>query len=71
MSDVERLMARIDALEARSAHQERTIEELNQAVIDQWKLIDGLKRQVGELKDRIREAADATPTGPEPPPPHY
>jgi SlyX protein len=65
--------ARIEALEVRVAYQDQMIEDLNQTVIAQWKQIDGLKRQLNELLDRVQEVEDNTggPSAPEPPPPHY
>jgi len=70
MSDFE---ARIEALEVRVAYQDQVIEDLNQAVIDQWKKIDALRRQLNELLDRVQEVEDSAsgPRAPEPPPPHY
>lgn len=70
MSDLE---ARIEALEVRVAYQDQVIDDLNQAVIDQWKKIDALKRQLNELLDRVQEVEDNSggPRAPEPPPPHY
>jgi len=70
MSDLE---ARIEALEVRAAYQDQVIEDLNQAVVDQWKKIDALKRQLNELLDRVQEVEDSAPgpRAPEPPPPHY
>ena len=65
--------ARLDALEIRIAHQDATIEELNSAVTDQWKLIDQLKRQIARLNDRVEAteaAANAAPAAHKPPP-HY
>jgi len=69
MSELE---GRIEALEVRVAYQDQVIEDLNQTVIAQWKLIDSLKRQFNELLDRVQEVEDSSvPRGPEPPPPHY
>ena len=69
MSDLE---ARIDALEMRVAYQDQVIEELNQTVIAQWKLIDALRRQMGEVLDRVQEVEDhAGGSAPDRPPPHY
>ena len=36
-SDIETLVARIDTLETRLAFQDETIEDLNKAVVEQWK----------------------------------
>jgi SlyX protein len=73
MSDLEALVARIDALEVRVAYQDQVIEDLNQTVIGQWKKIDSLRRQLGDLVDRVQEVEDNAggPSAPEPPPPHY
>jgi SlyX protein len=70
MSDADGVNARIDALEMRVAYQDQVIEDLNQAIIDQWKQIDGLKRQLAELLDRVQDVEDG-PAAPERPPPHY
>ncbi|MCW5691921.1 MAG: SlyX family protein [Pseudolabrys sp.] len=71
MDDFAALNARLVALEMDRAHQERVIEDLNEAVTAQWKLIEQLKREVERLADQVREAAVATPGEAEPPPPHY
>lgn len=67
------LAARIEDLESRAAFQERTIEELNEMIAAQWKVIDRLGRQVDRLKaeldESLGERAGLPPA--EPPPPHY
>jgi len=70
MSDGDSVNARIDTLEMRVAYQDQVIEDLNQAIIDQWKQIDGLKRQLAEILDRVQEVEDGS-AAPERPPPHY
>ncbi len=62
--------ARLDALEIRIAHQDRTIAELNEVVAEQWKTIDLLSRRVAALIEEFRNA-EPRREGPEPPPPHY
>ena len=62
--------ARIDALEAHCAHQDRTITELSDALAAQWRQIDALTREVLRLRDELRSITPARTT-PEPPPPHY
>ena len=65
-------VARIEALEIRIVHQDRTIEDLNAAVTEQWKRIEGLTKQVERMTDRLQRVEDNAPSGePEPPPPHY
>jgi SlyX protein len=73
MTDPDAVQARIEALEVRVAYQDKVIEDLNQAVIDQWKKIDALRRQLNEVLDRVQEVEDssASSRAPEPPPPHY
>jgi SlyX protein len=73
MTDHDAVQARIEALEVRVAYQDKVIEDLNQTVIDQWKKIDGLRRQLNEVLDRVQEVEDhpGGPSAPEPPPPHY
>ena len=73
MTDPDALNARIEALEVRVAYQDQVIEDLNQTVISQWKQIDSLRRQFGDLVNRVQEVEDNTggTATPEPPPPHY
>ena len=71
VSDGDHVNARIDALEMRVAYQDQVIEDLNQAIIDQWKQIDGLKRQLAEILDRVQDVEDGSTAAPERPPPHY
>jgi len=64
---------RLDKLETTIAFQEQAIEDLNKTITAQWAEIAALKRQIGNLGERVREIADnpALQEGPEPPPPHY
>ena len=71
MSELEPLVARIDALEMRVAYQDETIETLNSTITDQWKRIDELLGQIARLNDRLSEAEDRTPASPPEKPPHY
>ena len=72
MTDAKTL-SRIEALETRIAHQERTIEVLNTSVTEQWEQIDRLTKQVARMADRLQRVEDTVPSSdaPEPPPPHY
>jgi SlyX protein len=73
MDDIDTLRSRIEALEIARAHQERTVEDLSEALAAQWKQIEGLTRQVARLSDQVQEAQAAAGgrDAPEPPPPHY
>lgn len=71
MTETEILAQRIDALEAHIAHQDRTIEDLNAAITDQWKQIEELDYRLSRLADELREVESGVSGEPEPPPPHY
>ena len=62
---------RIDALEARIAYQDDTIETLNTTITEQWKQLDALTRQVAALNDRLQEAEARSPGPSNERPPHY
>lgn len=63
--------ARIDALETRIAYQDQTIEELNDALTEQWKTIDLLVKKVAMLEDQVRSGTYIADPASEKPPPHY
>ena len=72
MSGAAELASRIQALEIQIAHQDSTIEALNQALTAQWQQIDALTRQMTQLTDRIAAAEQSLPAAPgNEPPPHY
>lgn len=71
MSDLNALSERVDALEARIAYQDDTIETLNATITAQWKQIDTLTRQVAALNDRLQEAEAHAPGPANERPPHY
>jgi len=60
-------------LQTRLAFQEDTIEQLNGVVIGQQQAIDDLRREVGELRQRVLDLKRNLPEGPQDntPPPHY
>jgi SlyX protein len=63
---------RLTELEIRTAEQERTIEELSDALAAQWKTIDALQRQLKRLSDRLETVEDNVKTDiPVTKPPHY
>ncbi|MGQ0683964.1 SlyX family protein [Bradyrhizobium sp.] len=71
MSELQGLSERVDALEARIAYQDDTIETLNATITTQWKQIDALTRQLAALNDRLREAEARAPGPANERPPHY
>jgi SlyX protein len=72
MNDAETVNARIEQLETRIAYQDRTIEELNKSVTEQWTQIEALGKQVERMVARLQDVEDnASPRAAEPPPPHY
>lgn len=58
--------SRLTDLEVRYSHLERQLDELNQVVFEQQKLIDGLLRQVRSLRTRLEGDEH-----PDEKPPHY
>jgi len=61
--------ARIDELEQRMAHQEKSISDLNEMVTAQWRKIEALERQIKRLGDEMQDVAQgAVPVDR---PPHY
>jgi SlyX protein len=71
MNELKALNERVDALEARVAYQDDTIETLNEAITAQWKQIDALTRQLAALNDRLQQAEAQTPAPANERPPHY
>jgi len=71
MSERQGLSERVDALEARIAYQDETIETLNATITSQWKQIDALTRQLAALSDRLQEAEARAPGPANERPPHY
>ena len=45
---------RIDEIETRLAHQEKTISELNDVVLDQWRMIEALARQLSRMNEEMQ-----------------
>lgn len=70
MASDKELEERLVNIETAIAIQERTIEDLNQVVIEQGKLIDTLKKQSRYLLTRLEEET-VKPLSEETPPPHY
>ena len=68
---IDRQAARIDTLEAHIAHQDRTIEELNEVVLLQRDELARLERRLGKLMSRVDALEAAAPLPDNAPPPHY
>jgi len=69
MSDIE---MRVMELEIKNAHQEDTIERLNQIIIEHQTSIDNMIRHLQQLRDKVSNLQESnTKEAPEPPPPHY
>jgi len=64
---------RITEVEIRLTHIEDTLDVLNQAIIDQHKLIDQLQLQISILEKKSKAAATSNIAheSEETPPPHY
>lgn len=72
MTETKNLTDRIEALEIRAAHQDRTIEDLNDVIADQWREIEKLRRLIARIDDQIAAVEHLARNGDkEPPPPHY
>lgn len=64
---------RIDELEQRYMHQEKTIQELNEIVSRQELVIELLRREINEMKEQSLLVAPSMvrDSDQEKPPPHY
>ena len=62
--------ARLDALEERIAHQDKTIVDMSDVIASQWRTIETLQRHVAALREEVRNSGPQR-ANPEPPPPHY
>jgi SlyX protein len=61
--------ARIEDLETRVAHHEKTISDLNEMVLAQWRKIEVLERQVTRLGNEMQDVSSLSV--PVDKPPHY
>lgn len=68
--NIDDIVARLEALEAHLAHQDRIITDLNEVVTTQYRKIDRLERLIERLRESMLSLAPQR-DGPEPPPPHY
>lgn len=60
-------------LETRLTYQEAALQELNDVIVRQQKMLDSLGAQLESVRQQMRVQAqfDVLPTSQEPPPPHY
>ena len=62
---------RIQVLEEKFEYQERTIDALNEVIIEQQTQLNALEEQILRLQALIAAIEDNPKGGEEPPPPHY
>lgn len=73
MNQFDYLIARMDELETKVAFQENTIEQLNQALIEQQFIIDKMQLQLRYLAQKQKDVqpSNIATQAEETPPPHY
>jgi len=64
------LVSKMDTLEMRIAHQDRTINELNDIVTEQWRKIEMLERKIAQVLEEVQNL-DSARSAEDKPPPHY
>jgi SlyX protein len=65
------LEQRIDELEMRVAHQDKTIAELNEVITEQWKKFEALERQLRRLGEELQALEPSEGPAANQKPPHY
>ena len=60
---------RLNEVERRLAHQEKTISELNEVVLAQWRRIEALERQLSRMNEEMQNLDSGSV--PVDKPPHY
>ena len=73
MNQFDYLIARMDELETKVSFQENTIEQLNQALIEQQFIIDKMQLQLRYLAQKLKDVqpSNIATQAEETPPPHY
>jgi SlyX protein len=73
MPDKAELEQRLADLEARYAHQEQTLNDLSDTTVEQWDVIEALKRRLEQLQNRLSsvEQGDHQSSSENEKPPHY
>ncbi len=68
----EAILERFEALELHIAHQQQAIDDLSDALAEQWRTIETLRRQIARLDERIEEIQPpGSQTVPVDRPPHW
>jgi SlyX protein len=65
------LEIRIDELEMRVAHQDKTIAELNEVITGQWKKLEAMERQMRRLGEELEAMEQGEAPAANQKPPHY
>lgn len=72
MSNTKDLLSRIEVLETQAAHQDQTIEDLNNAITEQWTQFEKLQREISKLHAQMEEVETSGGPGEvDERPPHY
>lgn len=72
-TNIENLLTHLAELETKFTFQEQTIEELNQALVDQQFVLDKIQQQVRHLAEKLQsvQGSNIASQAEEIPPPHY
>jgi SlyX protein len=62
---------RLDELEMRVAHQDKTIAELNDVITEQWKKMEALERQLRRFGEELDAIEQSEGPAANQKPPHY
>jgi SlyX protein len=62
---------RLDEMEIRIAHQDKTIVELNDVILAQWKKLEMLERQLRRLGEELESMESGEGPSANQKPPHY
>ena len=65
------LEKRIDELEMRVAHQDKTIAELNDVITGQWKKMEAMERQLRRFGEELEAMEGSEGPSANQKPPHY
>lgn len=72
-TNIENILTHLTELETKITFQEQTIEELNQALVDQQFALDKMQQQVRHLAEKLQgvQGSNIASQVEETPPPHY